>query len=251
MKTTAPSLALVATLLAALLLLATLLPGHPMHRAGTAHACSIASIDVRESMLRRAPLSDLVIIGTVTDERTYGRAGDSTLYVSTVRTDAMLKGEADAESISIPLLGQLGGDCSGGPRLREGERVLLLLDWQYTARSGDGSIEYAWQFQSIFGKVLIAEGTAIAQEIHTSEPLGEANATIRAFGEAVGAGESRIEAVIIAANADEATLASGRLQDGGSDNRAWAIPLTVAVMALAALIGARRWWRRRDDGASP
>ena len=205
-------------------------------RAST--TCSIGTpVDFEASLKRSVAVSQVLFVGTVTRERTIGNGWSE----SVVRPDAVLRGDVPAQGVVIPFLGQLGADCSGGPHLREGERVLLPIYWGRPSY-GDGT--NAWQLTGIFSKVLIEDGEAILESELGRHPLGDIETVIRTYGSAVGAGETQIQAAIAAANASippgaqdapaappQATAANN---SGGTD---WTWPI-IAVLAVTAALAA-------------
>ena len=95
--------------------------------------------------------SEIVIVGEVIDERVIERVISSReIHESRVRVRAVLKGNPERELVFSPI-GFLGTDCSGGPRLPAGERVLLFLH-QYGGEFRVHSYE--------FGKYVLKEGEA-------------------------------------------------------------------------------------------
>ncbi len=114
-----------------------------------AFACSIAPEPDPAQRLdqRLAGAPELVVIGTVTNEvpisseivttttgaaivrtaLTTGSEQGNTEYQSRVHIEAVLKGDAPANHLVMPALND-SWLCVGGPRLHEGDRVLLLLD---------------------------------------------------------------------------------------------------------------------------
>ncbi len=211
-------------------------------RTQTVSACSIGSpLNVADSLDRSVATSQLFILGTVTNEREMARLGTVTYYESTVTPDVVLKGEVPAGPITIPWLGQLSGDCSGGPHLKKGERVLLPLYWADTARSGDGSIDYAWQLNGLYAKVLLQDGQAYAQGALGGEPLGDSDSTIRQLGAIAAADSAQIDLAIAAAHASSPA-------SGSSNHRwQWSLAVVAALVLGGAVIVITR--RRGRNGA--
>ena len=201
--------------------------------------CSIGATDYADAAMTTLPRTQLLLVGTVTDERSI-RRGTRTFYESVVEPQVMLKGEAPDEPIVLPFLGHLGADCSGGPRLLKGERVLLPVYWG-RASYGDG--ESAWQLTGIFSKVALQDGVATLQWHLGSERLGESEDIIRTYGEAVGATDGQIEAAIAAALTPDGAGA------GDSTRRIVALAVTAgAVIVIAAGVLRRR---SRSEGGQP
>jgi hypothetical protein len=91
--------------------------------AKPAAACTILRVDLDTA----AEEAKIVIVGEVIHERTIERVVFSReAYESTVGVRVALKGNPERE-ITFSPLGFLGADCSGGPRLPAGERVLLFI----------------------------------------------------------------------------------------------------------------------------
>ena len=88
--------------------------------ARPAAACSIVQTDLETT----AAEAEIVIVGQVIAESMVDPRWPS--FESTIRVAAVLRGDLELE-ITLSPLGFLGADCSGGPRLPVGERVLLLL----------------------------------------------------------------------------------------------------------------------------
>ncbi len=87
--------------------------------AKPAAACRIGPMTLEQG----AEFADLVIVGEVISERSVA----SGVYESTIDIAATLKGRSEP-GLTLNELGFLGADCSGGgPRLAEGERVLLFI----------------------------------------------------------------------------------------------------------------------------
>ncbi len=124
--------------------------------AKPAAACSILQIDLDTA----AEGAEIVIVGKVIQERTIERlVYASEHYESTILVVAALKGNPEREIILSPL-GFLGSDCSGGPRLPAGERVLLFLSRVRGELRVNGNE---------FGKYLLANG--MASSIWAKDPI--------------------------------------------------------------------------------
>jgi hypothetical protein len=186
------------------------------------------------SFVRNVYQTQLLLVGVVTDESTM-RVGPNTLYKSEVMPEVMLKGDAPDEPLAIPFLGHLGADCSGGPRLKPGERVLLPVYWAYMGNQGDASIEYGWRITGIFGKVLLEGGEATLQWYLGSQPLGDAEAIVRQSGALVAADEAQIDAAVQAALSPPPAQDSNVSPLGTSRADTWRI---IAITAIALVVAA-------------
>lgn len=196
--------------------------------------------------MKNAPI---LIIGIVTSEKQIPRPPNTTaMWESVIVAEAILKGEVPDEPLRIPYIGFLGADCSGGPRLQEGERVMVPLYW--------GGVSYApgeeaWQLHGIFSKVLFEDGQATLEWWSGSAPLGTRDDVIRLYGENAGADESRIEAAIDAANVPPSSVPSPATNASNESNgRDWPPIWTagaVVLLTLVLLIGLRSWRRRFRD----
>jgi len=89
-------------------------------------ACSLRYIEPADRLARFSEWSEAIVVGEVVDEVRVPHPGTWPRYESRIEVVATLAGEVP-EEIVLRDLGQLGADCSGGPRLVEGERVLLFL----------------------------------------------------------------------------------------------------------------------------
>ncbi len=90
-------------------------------------ACSLAGFpDSQTRLLRQTSVAGLIIVGWVEDEQPM--AGFPQLYASKVRPQAVLKGETQRGPTDLSHLGALSPSCTGAPRLRKGESVLLFLE---------------------------------------------------------------------------------------------------------------------------
>lgn len=238
-----------------LLLVGFALPG-TAGRPVLGAACSIGSpINLGESFERNASNSQILLVGTVVQERSIPRPPNTTqIWESVIAPQAMLRGDALEEPLRIPYIGFLGGDCSGGPRLEVGERVLLPIYWGNPSY-GDGSS--AWQLQGIYSKVVFEDGTAYLESALDRHRLGDLESVVRMAGDAVGASEAQIEAAIAAATAidtgvdgttDSATdAAQTGGQDSAEDDRLLRVGLGLlfAAIVLAAVVVGRRVWGTR------
>lgn len=144
MRRLAVALALVAAVLAPM-----------VSRPELALACSLAPIDPGDRVERFSEGSEAIVVGEVAEEREEPLPGSTPQYESRVRVVAVLAGDPPAE-VRLAGLGQLGADCSGGPRLVEGERVLLFL----TQRDALGRATDRWRVTGFQGKYGFDQGAA-------------------------------------------------------------------------------------------
>ncbi len=155
-----PSRLIAAASLTRLLVAAVL--ASPQH----ADACSLAlSSDPGQRLRQNVEWAELIVIGTVIDEVQTTNFGNLHRYDSTVQVGLVLRGDS-SNSIEILGLGALGADCSGGPRLRTGERVLLFL--------GEGWGGPAWRIGPDGGKYLLQNGEAFVEQLFGIDDSREA-----------------------------------------------------------------------------
>jgi hypothetical protein len=193
----------------------------PWAAPAPASACRLIEFPGRSSAIERvrwaaAVLQEeserppLILVGEVTSEmrvdlmrgpnpyeRVYAPSPNQTeddhnnhYYRSVVKPAAVLMGDWPAESLEMFL--QPAPDCSGGPRLKEGETVLLLVAPTLIAFNGANREEALWELQplALGGKVVFEDGEAYLNDLlHPSqyEPLGDARALVREVSAAVNA----------------------------------------------------------------
>ncbi|MBI4498529.1 MAG: hypothetical protein HY689_11585 [Chloroflexi bacterium] len=144
-----------------------------------AAACSLAGFpNAQVRLQQQTDAADLIIVGTVIAERPLTGTWEKG-YASTVRPVAVLKGETPDGPIELSPLGFLGPDCSGGPRLAAGERVLLFLQrgdppWLPGARQEGWRVALAGQ-----GKYRFHERQAQYQDYGPLEPAGSAEGLVK------------------------------------------------------------------------
>ncbi|MCH7812148.1 MAG: hypothetical protein IH958_05915 [Chloroflexi bacterium] len=170
----------VAALFGALVFAGSLAPQTARHAA----ACSLAPTAL-EGLARGA---QVVIVGEVINERLVrDRPNSYNVYESTVRVEAVLKGTVEP-LVTLSPLGSLGADCTGGPRLQEGERVLLMFG---EFRGDSFVVGHEW------GKYVLANGEAQVafQNIPPEPPIpvGEALRTVAAI---TGASQAELDAAL-------------------------------------------------------
>ena len=195
-----------------------------------------------------------VFIGTVVGERSLqGGPNTTSIWESVVVPKAMLKGDLTEERVVIPYTGFLGADCSGGPRLREGEQVLIAI---YRGVPSYGTGEEAWQMNGTFSKVLLRDDVATLDWVSGSQSLGPVETVIREYGALVGANESQIYAAVEAANApateEETSAVTSVSTDDSSSYRSQFLRVVVVTVVTVVLLGQwRRFSRRRSDTQEP
>ncbi len=151
--------------------------------AKPAAACSIARPDLDTA----AEEAEIVIVGEVIRERTVERVFSGEAYESTVGVRAALKGNPERE-ITLSPLGFLGPDCSGGPRLPAGMRVLLFI----TEFNGEPHI-YGYE------KYVLANGEARVQFAVAGsllEPSIPADDALRRVAAITGATDEQLDAAL-------------------------------------------------------
>ena len=227
---------LVVALLLGLAAFAVLAPA----TAKPAAACSFALATLDEM----AELAEIVIVGEVVTEHPVG----PDVYRSTISVSATLKGNPERE-FTLDQLGLLLGDCSGGPRLAAGERVLLFLsNW-------GGRVQVNAYEQ---GKYVLSEGEAKT----LSNPAMSADDALRRVAAITNAPPDELDAALAfvrdeppptsesqpAANVSEdersQPLPNAAEEDDGTSARLIGVAAAGALVLLAALLFAARRLRR-------
>jgi hypothetical protein len=139
------------------LIFATLISPGDGASAARAVGCSYEPPDNPNERLNLAvERSELVLVGIVIDERLAPpREGHN---VSTVKPEAVLKGQAPAGNLEFPYLAE-SWLCIGGPRLFVGNRYLLSIRLEPDP-DGSGPAGRFWQTQLVGGQVLLENGNA-------------------------------------------------------------------------------------------
>ncbi|HEY8490941.1 MAG TPA: hypothetical protein VIO14_08105 [Dehalococcoidia bacterium] len=249
---------------------------------GRAHACSLVPVvDLTPEFVRaQAERADLIVVGEAgaewqadqgrasgdtpvssRDERPLTATNGDVPYYSLVLVAAVLKGEAPAGSIDVGPSGFLGPDCSGGPRLELGQRVLLFL------RQGEPPNAFAGETWSFTGPSWYAleDGRAHYRSFAQGRPDWDAAELVRLVAATAGSDPAQVEQAVRYARGedvemprivplagaepatdpappdtapDEEAAASG----GASRNAAWAAAAAGAAVAvaLAGLLARRR-----------
>jgi hypothetical protein len=167
---------------------------HPRH----ADACSVAAFaSAAERLEQQTAWSELIVVGTVAEEVLTGHVGANPAvpsYASTIDVGAALLGPT-VDRVRLAPLGWLGADCEGGPRMRQGERVLLFLR---ATENGSG-----WEVALVGqGKYRLVDGEALFERSYSGEPAPEAEAAgpadvlIREVGRMVGAPPDEVERAV-------------------------------------------------------
>lgn len=158
-------------------------------------ACSLAGVQLDLA----AELAEIVIVGEVTAERVIEPTYPT--YESTIRPAAVLKGAPPGELVISPL-GYLGPDCSGGPRLAVGERVLLFVGRGIIGTQGDGDLQVVGYED---GKYALENGYA---KIASHEQPIPAEQAIRQVAAITGAPEEQVAAALAFARGEAAPTPS-------------------------------------------
>jgi hypothetical protein len=169
------------------------------------YACSIGDFGsperLRTALIDSLSGSDFVVVGSVLDEQRVGKVGNSVAYESDVNVEAVLAGEEQGKSIRVGNLSYDDTYCSGGPRLRTGEKVLLALDRGFVESDGAAQDDSVWRLHHFLGKVSIGEDGAVSQYASVAVPVGEPEGLIREYGAVLGSSEAQISDAIAAVNA--------------------------------------------------
>ena len=191
-------------------------------------ACQIAPLPLE----LRAQHAEMIVVGEVVSEE----AERNQTYTSTVRVAATLKGEAQSE-LMLEGLGQRGSDCSGGPRLEQGERLLLFLTHR---RSSSDSPTVEPGAPMIYGDYRIADGVARSPfDLPHELPAGLALGRVAAIA---GAPVSELDAALAFAAGEDGLTPSltendqvVMEDDGGTNWRLIGGISGVALIAIAAV----------------
>ena len=201
-----------------------------------AYACSLAPPDKNDPLKYVLEDASLVIVGRVVDERATGGVSGEKAYESRVTPDAVLRGSAPNGDIVLPRLNTLGADCSGGPRLPEGERVLLFLykTSMFDPQTGRNQQD-VWQIGLVGGKVVIESGAAYVEVFDQRIRLGETEPAIRDIASRVGASQAQADAAVAAATG--AAPVSAEDEDGRLIDSTWLYIGAAVLIIVVALAG--------------
>jgi len=199
-------------------------------------ACSLViTSDPGERLRQNVEWADLIVVGTVVNQEQTASFGNLRRYKSVVQVELVLAGEA-ISLVEIPDLGVLGADCSGGVRLRTGERVLVFLkeDWH---REDDGMLGRAWKLGLNASKYLLVDGEALVEQLATidvslEQPRDEVE-LIDKISELTGRSPIVIESPVDAADGGRTPLA-----------------LWLALAAVPLVVVAWLWHRTQSRGGS-
>ena len=187
--------------------------------AKPAAACSMGPLTLE----RAAEVADLVIVGEVVSEQSVSPQ----LYTSTIGVSATLKGDSERE-FTLERIGQLYPDCSGGPRLAAGERVLLFLN------GGRGQLQVTG-YEG--GKYVLSETKAMTAWEDTAIPVEDA---LRRVAAITGAAPGQLDAALAFANGEPLP----ELENGDLMGLLIGLAAAGALVLLPALLFAVR--RRRS-----
>ena len=196
-------------LLIALLALMIWLTGTLLVPAPAA-ACLLTPLPEASLRLKQqTEAADLIIVGQVTAERPYDGPSRPGLwqpaFASLVRPVALLKGATPDAEIEVSPLGGLGPDCTGGPRLELGERVLLFLRRGDPHRVADGAGTRPAGWSIVLGgraKYVFQDSRAALDLRHilgflpgdrALEPAGQAEDLVKDAAVLAGSPEDQIE----------------------------------------------------------
>ena len=234
------------------LILAVVLPGavafaHADSTAG-AMTCRIRSVTDPQERLDSAidnEWSEIVLVGVVTEELPltldpaapggYRAASSSDassgdpVFQSTVKVQAVLKGGPVDEEFVLTGLSEVW-QCSSGPLLPEGERVLLFLGRWPVAAGIPVDEQFTWQTNLIGGQVFLTNGRAILTDYQSDNGgtyLGGAEDVVSYVAERLGANEEARAAALAALNAPAPA--------SDSDFR-W-LPMTIGLIAVGLGLG--------------
>lgn len=221
-------------LLAVSLILATLGSLGKGALSAQAVACQyLAPDDSNERLGLAIQRSELVLVGIVIDERLAPGEGH---HVSTVRPEAVLKGQSPGGDLEFPYLAE-AWMCIGGPRLFVGQRYLLSIRF-VNDPDGDGPAGRFWQTQLVGGQVSLENGNAYmddykaqgdARDEDRSAYIGRADDVVQHVAAKIGSPpEDTASASAAAVRADK--------------NLEWSttllLLLLISTVALFGLIGA-------------
>lgn len=203
-------------------------------------ACSLAPANLEQS----ARHAEYVVVGEVTAERENNTGSPlptlpeyARSYKSTVQVAAALKGDPP-RLLTIDDLGQLGADCSGGPRLKEGERLLLFVSHYRSPVTGETDALYVPGYEG--GKYALSDGYARSTYAAPgSFPVEEA---LRAVAAVAGSSSAQLDAALAFARGED-IQAETTTEDKASKPSATVIGLAAAgavSIAGAGIVAFRR-----------
>jgi hypothetical protein len=215
----------------ALLVVTLAMAGMSLLRVPSASAITCSMLgepDPRARLDAQLDYAALVLVGQVTEEKPFDVLPGS--YASTIAVAAVLKGDLPENPLT---LGHLNDNwvCAGGPRLREGTAVLLLLHQSPIGSRSDGVPILIWETGPLGGNIFLGVNGAVMGDYyrHNRDPyLGENEDVVRHVAREAGASEADT-ARAIAAIGGNATAADD------DDGLGWPFIVSVLV-ALGALV---------------
>jgi hypothetical protein len=217
--------------LAVSLIFATLISLDDGVSAARAVGCSyLPPDDPNERLILAIERSELVLVGIVIDERLAPpREGHN---VSTVKPEAVLKGQGPAGDLEFPYLAE-SWLCIGGPRLFVGQRYLLAIRLEPDP-DGNGPAGRFWQTQLVGGQVLLENGNA-----YMDDYKAKSDAFHRERGPYIGRADEVIQHVAARIGSPPQETASASAAAVRSDNNIeWSTTLLALLsISTATVIG--------------
>lgn len=227
---------------------ALVLSGLAATRPSEVSACSLAPPEPETRVRDFTASATAVVVGEVVAEDDDITPRGYEGHKSTVQVVAKLAGDVPDELV-LEDLGQLGADCSGGPRLMEGDGFILFLSTEKAAPGRNHLPEGEWRVALVGQAVYqIEEGEASWYQGFDvppgTEPIGPAEDLLRQVGDALGSDEEQVERAIAYANGDLAPLrAVPPAQTGPNPVATWgavAIALIASAIAVGWVLRSRR-----------
>jgi hypothetical protein len=225
-----------------------------------AAGCSYSTIPDPHERLARAieGWSDLVVVGVVTKEmrvevdydtpdptdlktsREKTKPDEFTLFRSTIRPEAVLKGDLPPGDLEMTWLTEVW-QCVSSPRMYEGERLLLFLkQWPtYTVNSEPRG--HIWLASLFGGVVQLKQGDALMKDYQsrkTPQYLASAADLIRSVSAQLGSSPEATNSAIAAARSPEPQIDKRT----SADSPPWT---ALAGGALAVAIALAAMWVHR------
>ena len=238
-------------------LAASLIISTPIQGAG-ASTCLMRDVpDPTERLMSaaRSDFTEIVLIGVVTEQVPVERdpshpdqyrpllsasADDvRNLSQSTVRVDAVLKGSVAGKEFVLPGLSEVW-QCSSGPLLPEGQRVLLFIGKWPNSIGNPSPDDFTWQTALLGGQVFFTDRAALMADYsagHGDTYLGGAEDVVSRVALEVGASEEATQAAL-------AALSTPLAVDQDKSDRWW-VSVVAGLFTVAACSTAILWMRRR------